>query len=120
MPCPGTLRSTTSRSWSDARTTMKYASLFAAVLLAACSRGSYEGEDDTVGPGSGGSQNQPEPLPENVEFQARAEFEGPCERKTLIDVNLGNSPEAFVRAAQCQISGVEPDAATVSHWSAEL
>ena len=98
---------------------MKYAPLLTAIVLAACSRGSYEGENDTGGPGSGGSSNQPV-LPQNVDFVARAEFEGPCERETVIDVNLGNSPEAFVRAAQCQINGAEPDAATVSQWSQQL
>jgi hypothetical protein len=55
------------------------------------------------------------------DFQLRAEFTGPC---TLspgeIDVNLGNSPEAFVRAAYCQISGAEPPADTVTNWAAQL
>ena len=52
------------------------------------------------------------PLPENVEFQLHAEFDGPCEARTAIDVNLGHAPEAFVRAAHCQINGAEPDAPT--------
>jgi hypothetical protein len=55
------------------------------------------------------------------DFQPRAEFTGPC---TLspgeIDVNLGNSPEAFVRAAYCQINGAEPPADTVTTWAAQL
>jgi hypothetical protein len=55
------------------------------------------------------------------DFQLRAEFTGPC---TLspgeIDVNLGNSPEAFVRAAYCQINGAEPPAETVTTWAAQL
>jgi Domain of unknown function (DUF5010) len=54
-------------------------------------------------------------------FQLRAELAGPC---TLspggIDVNLGNSPEAFVRAAYCQINGTEPPADLVTGWAGQL
>ncbi len=38
-------------------------------------------------------------------YKLRAEWQGPCRRAAIIDVNLGNSPEAFVDAASCQIAG---------------
>ena len=54
-------------------------------------------------------------------FQLKAEFAGPCALgKTEIDVNLGNSPESFVRAAYCQINGSEPPADTVTQWAGQL
>ena len=37
-----------------------------------------------------------------------------------MDVNLGNSPEAFVRAAYCQITGQEPPPKTLELWSGRL
>ena len=38
-------------------------------------------------------------------YKLRPEWQGPCKRAKVIDVNLGNSPEAFVDAASCQIGG---------------
>jgi hypothetical protein len=94
-------------------------------LLCACSRGAYDPEadddDDAVsvaGSSSGGASEQP--LPRDTEFQLRPEWEGPCVKANAVDVNLGNAPEAFVRAAQCQIDGNEPDAATVTELSTQL
>jgi hypothetical protein len=37
-----------------------------------------------------------------------------------VDVDLGNAPEAFVRAAYCQVNGSEPPAPVVDMWSAQL
>jgi hypothetical protein len=55
------------------------------------------------------------------DFQLRPEFTGPCAlEKGEIDVNLGNSPEAFVRAAYCQVNGAEPPADTVTQWAQQL
>jgi len=55
------------------------------------------------------------------DFQQRPEFAGPCARASgAIDVNLGNSPEDFVRAAYCQINGSEPPPATVTQWAGQL
>ena len=55
------------------------------------------------------------------DFQPRAEFAGPCTlNQGEIDVNLGNSPEAFVRAAYCQVNGAEPPADTVTQWATQL
>ena len=106
---------------------MKLISWIALLLACACSRGSYDGsEDEESNGGSSGSSGMAaagtssQPLPHDVEFQLRAEFEGPCEKATVIDVNLGNAPEAFVRAAQCQITGMEPDQATLDDWSNQL
>jgi len=54
-------------------------------------------------------------------WQLKAEFAGPCAAAASeIDVNLGNSPEAFVRAAYCQINGAEPPADTVTQWATQL
>src|SRR4051812_28752214 len=86
----------------------------ATALLCGCGKGSYDPTDDLRPP------EPPKALPEDVDFQLRAEFDGPCEAKSTIDVNLGNAPEAFVRAASCQISGAEPGAEVVKSWSDQL
>jgi len=55
------------------------------------------------------------------DFIPRPEFAGPCVRATgPVDVNLGNAPEAFVRAAYCQVNGSEPPADIIDTWSAQL
>jgi hypothetical protein len=78
-------------------------------------------DEPTGGSSAAGNGGVPQPLPRDTEFQLGHEFEGLCERaKNAIEVNLGHSPEAFVRAAQCQISGAEPDAGTVSELSEQL
>src|ERR1700741_3130637 len=41
-------------------------------------------------------------------FKLKPEWRGPCERADKVDVNLGNAPAAFVRAAHCQVVGSEP------------
>jgi hypothetical protein len=61
------------------------------------------------------------PATATPDFELRPEFTGPCTRATSeIDVNLGNSPEAFVRAAYCQVTGDEPSADTVAQWAGQL
>lgn len=50
----------------------------------------------------------------DIAFQQNAEFTGPCTQTNQVDVNLGNSPENFVKAAYCQINGSEPPAGTVT------
>src|SRR5262245_51151219 len=97
-------------------TTHAPSSLFAlaAALLCGCSRGSYDPTNDLR------PTPPPAPLPENVDFQLNAEFDGPCEARATIDVNLGHAPEAFVRAAHCQIHGTEPSADLVASWADEL
>jgi hypothetical protein len=83
-------------------------------LACGCGRGSYDPSED-LRPAA-----PPVALPENVDFQLRAESEAPCEARATIDVNLGHAPEAFVRAAHCQVNGSEPSAEAVSSWTAEL
>ena len=53
-------------------------------------------------------------------FQLKPEWNGPCQRADKIDVNLGNAPEVFVRAAHCQAKGSEPSKEVVSQWAARL
>jgi uncharacterized protein DUF5010 len=104
----------------------------AGVCLGALLAGACGGYGTAAPPGAGGSSGGIDaavdvaaaPLLDATatpDFQLRAEFTGPC---TLspgeIDVNLGNSPEAFVRAAYCQINGAEPPADTVTTWAAQL
>ena len=48
------------------------------------------------------------------------EWRGPCRRDETIDVDLGHTPEIFVRAAACQVSGHEPDAETVKSLANKL
>src|SRR4051812_48124119 len=45
------------------------------------------------------------------DFELRPEFAGPCSKANPVDINLGNSAQAFVRAAYCQVNGKEPDEA---------
>ena len=53
-------------------------------------------------------------------YGLRAEWAGPCRKSDPVDVNQGNAPEVFVRAAACQISGRMPEAATIQTWSQGL
>jgi hypothetical protein len=86
-----------------------------AAFVLACSRGSYVHQD-----GPGPERASSPPLPVDVEFSLTPEFDGPCEAQTSIDVNLGHSPEAFVRRAHCQINGTEPPPELVAQWSEQL
>jgi hypothetical protein len=53
-------------------------------------------------------------------FSLKPEWQGPCARTDTVDVNLGNAPEAFVKAAYCQITGQEPPAKVVEQWTTRL
>jgi hypothetical protein len=53
-------------------------------------------------------------------FQLKPEWNGPCVRTDKLDVNLGNAPEVFVRAAYCQAKGSEPSKDVVAQWAARL
>ena len=53
-------------------------------------------------------------------FRLRAEWTGPCLRRPRVDVNLGNRPEAFIRAATCQVTGREAKPTSVTQWAAAL
>ncbi|HEY4107249.1 MAG TPA: DUF5010 domain-containing protein [Polyangiaceae bacterium] len=65
------------------------------------------GNDTSSSGGSGATMPMGATL--GADFELRPEFDGPCAMANTIDVNLGNSPEAFVRAAYCQVNGKEPD-----------
>jgi hypothetical protein len=54
------------------------------------------------------------------EFKLRPEWSGPCRYADVIDVNLGNLPEAFIRAAYGQVTGREPSPERVATWAARL
>ena len=102
---------------------MKLLSCIALGLLCACSRGSYAGPEDEPAKGGssgGGGSSAVLPLPENTDFELAPEYAGPCEKKLVVDVNLGHTPENAVRAAHCQINGSEPDAATVTELAEQL
>jgi hypothetical protein len=79
------------------------------------------GNGGTPTGGAGGTNpTLPEPTA-NPNFQLRPEFAGPCAKAaSLIDVNLGNRPEDFVRAAYCQVNGAEPAADVVTRWADQL
>ena len=53
-------------------------------------------------------------------FQLKPEWNGPCARSEVVDVNLGHAPEAFVRAAHCQIAGKEPSQDLAKTWTERL
>jgi len=53
-------------------------------------------------------------------YRLRPEWSGPCQKSSVIDVNLGNAPDAFVKVAGCQVTGKAPDATVVASWSQRL
>jgi hypothetical protein len=53
-------------------------------------------------------------------FRLKPEWDGPCARAEVVDVDLGHAPAAFVRAAHCQITGAPAPADVVAQWTARL
>jgi hypothetical protein len=53
-------------------------------------------------------------------FRLKPEPEVSCTASETIDVNLGHSPEAFVRAAHCQVHGKPAPDALVAEWAQKL
>ena len=53
-------------------------------------------------------------------FQLKPEWTGPCQAAAAVDVNLGHSPENFIKACNCQIVGTLPSAQVVSQWAQRL
>jgi hypothetical protein len=53
-------------------------------------------------------------------FKLKPDFAGPCSRADVVDVNLGHTPETFVRAAHCQITGQPAPEALVAHWARRM
>ena len=71
--------------------------------------------------GLGGTAQQTMAMPYAAKaYRLRPEWRGPCRQTGTIDVDLGNRPEVFVRAAACQVSGRQPDAQTVRSWAEKL
>lgn len=91
---------------------------------AGCSRGSGETEAPEAVSSTGASGGTSLLVAEE-EVVLIPEFEGPCARKSgpgaiEVDVNLGHTPEAFVRAAYCQVKGEEPTPDVLAEWSERL
>lgn len=83
----------------------------------------YAGSANNAGSSSNAGSTSGAGAPASIgnSFVLGAEFDGStCTRSTAIDVNRGNSPEAFVKAAYCQINGSAPSDAVVSDWSNKL
>ncbi|HXB98677.1 MAG TPA: DUF5010 domain-containing protein, partial [bacterium] len=53
-------------------------------------------------------------------FDLRPEWTGPLRASRQVDVNLGNRPEAFARAAYWQVMGAEPDPSWVAEQARKL
>jgi hypothetical protein len=67
-------------------------------------------------------RSAPKPIDETDfgPFELEPEWSGPCVRIEIVDVNLGHSPEAFVRAAHCQIAGKQPSSEMLAKWADRL
>jgi Domain of unknown function (DUF5010) len=53
-------------------------------------------------------------------FALKPEWDGACARTDMVDVNLGHSPEAFVKAAYAQITGRTAPDEVVALWAGRL
>lgn len=53
-------------------------------------------------------------------FSLRPDWNGHVERREVVDVNLGHTPESFVRAAHAQLTGKAAPDALVRRWATEL
>ncbi|HWZ92675.1 MAG TPA: hypothetical protein VNW92_27605, partial [Polyangiaceae bacterium] len=65
----------------------------------------------------------PVPLPTEAEtapFTLKPDWTGPCAKADKPDVNLGHTPASFIRAAKCQVAGVEPSGDELQQWSEKL
>ena len=59
--------------------------------------------------------------PTTVEpFKLKPDWEGPCARAEAVDVNLGNTPASFVRAAHCQVTGEPATDKDVELWTSRM
>src|SRR5690606_17745271 len=58
--------------------------------------------------------------PDYGPFRLKPEPEVSCARAEKVDVNLGHTPESFVRAAHCQIHGTPPTDEVVNSWADKL
>ena len=53
-------------------------------------------------------------------FVLRPDWNGLVQQREVVDVNLGHTPESFVRAAHAQITGQAAPEAQVKRWAREL
>jgi Domain of unknown function (DUF5010) len=53
-------------------------------------------------------------------FRLKPDWDGPCARAEVVDVNLGNTPASFVRAAHCQVTGQPASDAVVTRWTGRM
>ena len=53
-------------------------------------------------------------------FHLKPEWKGPCTRSETVDVNLAHTPESFVNAAHCQITGQPAPPQIVAEWAQRL
>ncbi len=53
-------------------------------------------------------------------FKLKPDFSGPCTRADVVDVDLGNTPESFVRAAHCQVTGQPAPPQVIDHWTKRM
>lgn len=53
-------------------------------------------------------------------FVLRPDWNGQVRRRDVVDVNLGHTPESFVRAAHAQLTGQAAPEALVKRWAREL
>ncbi|HVZ74999.1 MAG TPA: DUF5010 domain-containing protein [Polyangia bacterium] len=58
--------------------------------------------------------------PITAPFELKPDWTGPCARAEAVDVDLGNTPASFVRAALCQITGTPASAETVATWTGRM
>lgn len=58
--------------------------------------------------------------PDYAPFELKAEPQLPCEMSVKVDVNLGNSPEVFVQAVYCQVTGKPATDDQVYEWTEKL
>jgi hypothetical protein len=63
------------------------------------------------------------PIPtaeETAPFKLKPDWTGPCAKTDKVDINLGHTPESFIRAVSCQITGKEPTDEQLKQWSEKL
>src|SRR5205809_727915 len=54
------------------------------------------------------------------QFQLKPDFSGPCTKADVVDVNIGNTPETFIQAAHCQVTGQAAPAPVVDLWAKRM
>src|SRR4051812_25076743 len=97
------------------------AMIFAGAALAACLAAVAQGcirmptIDATNAPGAKKAS-----APTYGPFKLKPDFDGACTRADVVDVDLGHTPESFVRAAHCQVTGHPAPPAVVETWTQKM